>query len=248
MYQLTVNAAFRFVAVAMMLAQINFFCSKLGLNAGHKVTESDMREGGHVGPPNTNNFTGSILTEKYFFGIWHGYLANCYIQGFNPQSDADVKKRNIELSKMSSLIDSNGAYQLATNWLSKSGIDVIGMERKYKMNLVQWRYYPDGQLNEGLGPGRKEIKLPVYQVEWRGSMVLGSRKLPDGVVVKIVVSGIDKQMLEYHVYDDSLFLLQKIQFNAPEKLLAIPDDDFRSYNTLQRSNLVRSYAHLTSDQ
>ena len=236
MNTLTLNQAFRFVVIAMMLAQINQFCSKLGLNSGHEVTEADMREGGHVGLANSNSFTGSILTDKYFFGFWHGYLANFYERGFSSLSDADVMKRNIELSKHSSLIDTNDAYQLATNWLAKSGVDVRGMETKYALNIIQWRYYPNGQL--GPEPKRKEIVLPVYQLEWKGSLSRGTRKLPDVTVVKVVVSGINKGMLEYHVYDDSLILTPKMQIVQCEKLLAIQDEELRGYDSLQRSNLV----------
>ena len=196
MNALTINDAYRFLAIAMMLVHVNLFCNKVGLYPGREVKEADMREGGHVGPANTNNFTGSILTDEYFFGFGHGHIANFYKRDFGTLSDADMKKRNIELSLQASLIDTNGAYQLATNWLSKSGVDVLSMERRYKLNLTQRRYYPDGQPGQGLGPSRKEIMLPIYQVEWKGSMVRGTRKLPEGPVVQVVVSGINREMLE----------------------------------------------------
>jgi hypothetical protein len=235
--------AYRFVAVTLMLGQVNSFCTKLELPLDHAVTEADVRNGSHVGPANAGNFTGSILIDQYYFGFGRGHLANFGKRGVTPNSDSDVKRRNIELSKLSSLIDTNGAYQMATNWLAKSGVDVPLLEAKYRLNIIQWRYYPDGQPSQGLqATTRKAVMLPVYEVQWRGSLVRGNRKRPERPVVSMTISGVTKELLEYHLLDDSLMPGPAIQINEPEKLLAIQDAEFQKYDALQRSNLITQFS------
>src|SRR5208282_2192796 len=109
----TLSLAYKYVALVLMLGEVNFFGSRTGLQFDHPVTEADVRAGSHVGPPKTNDFSGSILTDKYFFGFGWGHLANFHRNDFKSDSDATVRERNVRLSKLSSLIDTNGAYQLA---------------------------------------------------------------------------------------------------------------------------------------
>jgi hypothetical protein len=230
---MTLNLAYKFVAMLVMISEANFFCNKTGLSSGHLFTESDLRNGSHVSPPNQRDFGGSILTDQYFFGFGSGHLANFYKRGFMPQhSSQAIRDRNLELAKFSSLIDTNGAYQLATNWLAALGVDVPLLERKYRRNFIQWKYYPEGKD----GPG---IMLPVYNIEWRG-FILRSQPDRETRVVSLTIFGATKELVEYHVLDDSLFLRPRIQIQIKdlEKLLAIPDEEFRGFDALQRSNLL----------
>ena len=224
--------AYKYVALVLMLGGVNFFGKKVGLEFDHPVTESDVREGSHVGPAKTNDFSGSILTDKYFFGFGWGHLANFHRNDFKSDSDAAVRERNVRLSKMTSLIDTNGAYQIATNWLNGIGIDLAALDRKYKLNIVQWRYRAEGFSQ---GP----VMLPVYQVEWRGSpTVAAQRRGRQMAVVTLSILGSTKELIEYHVLDYSLFVSPPIKIVEPEKLLALPDSEFQQYNAEQRSNLV----------
>ena len=190
------NLAYRFVAMAIMLAQINVFCGRLALPVDHPLVESDVRDGSHVGPPAPAGFSGSVLTDRYFFGFGRGHLANFYKRGFTPSSDAEMKKRNLELAKQMSLIDTNGAYQLATNWLTQMCIDLSALESKYRLNITQWRYYSEVQTGGQLRPvAREAVMLPVFQVEWRGALVIGNRKFPERAIVSMTISGAAKEIL-----------------------------------------------------
>lgn len=231
---MTLSFAYKYFAMMLMVSEANFFCGKTGLSPGRLFTESDVRPGSHVGPLNSTNFSGSIITDQYFFGYWQGHLANFRSRDFMPQdSDKAIQERNRELSKYSSLIDTNGAYQLATNWLAALGVDVAALERKYRLNFIQWRYYPAGKN----GP---VIMLPVYTVEWRG-FILRTQPNRESAVVTVTVFGATKELVEYHVLDNSLFLRPRIQIKDAEKLLSIPDEEFRSFDAVQRSNLVAQF-------
>jgi hypothetical protein len=91
------------------------------------------------------------------------------------------------------------------------------------------------------------IVLPVYTVEWRGS-ILRSQPKRESAVVTVTIFGATKELVEYHVLDDSLFLRPRIEIKDPEELLAIPDDEFRAFDALQRSNLVVRFAGHTENQ
>jgi hypothetical protein len=227
----TLSLAYKYVALALMLAEVNFFAGKVGLKTDHPVTEQEVRAGSHVGPPSTNDFGGSILTDAYFFGFGWGHLANFHRNDFRSDSSATVKERNIRLSKMPSLIDTNGASELATAWLGAVGVDVAALEMKYKRRVTQWRCPPQG-LSQG------PTMLPVYQVEWRGSPFKSPRRPTDMAVVTITILGSTKELIEFHILDDTLFLRPRITINGQQKLLAIPDAEFQGFDPLQRSNLV----------
>jgi len=226
-----ISLAYKYVALALMLVQVNQFAGKVGLKLDHPVTEQDVRSGSHVGPPNTNDFTGSILTDAYFFGFGRGHLANFHRNDFKSDSDATVRERNLRLSKLSSMIDTNGAYQLATNWLSAAGVDVTALAKQYRLNIVQWRYRPQGF-------SQTPLTLPVFQVEWRGSPFKSQRRRADMAVVTVTVLGSTKELIEYHILDDALFISPRIAVPDQTTLLAIPDSEFQAFTPLQRSNLI----------
>lgn len=191
----TLSLAYKYVALVLMLGEVNFFGSKTGLQFDHALTENDVRAGSHVGPAKTNDFSGSILTDKYFFGFGWGHLANFHRNDWKSDSDATVRERNARLSKMTSLIDTNGAYQLAVGWLGAVGVDLAALDKKYKLNIIQWRSRPEG-LSQG------PVMLPVYQVEWRGSPTAAAqRRGRQMAVVSLTILGSTKELIEYHVLD-----------------------------------------------
>jgi len=228
----TVTLAYKYVALVLMLAEANFFAGKVGLKLDQPITDQDVRNGSHVSPPKTNDFGGSIMTDSYFFGFGFGHLANFHRNDFKSDSDAAVKERNVSLSKQTSLIDTNGAYQLATNWLNAIGVDLKLLGEKYKLNITQWRYF------HGEGLVDSPTMLPVFQVEWRGSPFKSRQARRDMAVVTMTIYGPTKDLVEFHILDDSLFVRPKITIVGQEELLSISDGEFRAFGSLQRSNLA----------
>lgn len=218
--------------MSLMVSDANFFSSQTALPNGPTLSGTDVQAGSHVGPYMPKDFGGSLLTEHYRFGFGWGHLATFSKRGFMPQDSAKgVKGRNLELAQFTSLIDTNSAYVLATNWLSAIGVDVRAMEKKYRLNLNQWRYYTEGTI-EG-----KTTMLPVFNVEWIGH-ILRTQTNRESVVVRVTIFGATKELVNYLVLDDSLFVRPRIAIKDAEKLLAIPDEEFRKYDSVQRSNLV----------
>ncbi len=225
------NLAYQFVATILMLVEVNFFCDQTGLSPGKTFNQSDVRNGSHIGSPYLKDFSGSILTDNFFFGFGDGHLANFRKRGFMPtDSDESIRRRNFELSKFPSLIDENGAYQRATNWLIALEIDLPALEKKYRRRITQWRFYPDG-IN------KEVLMLPVYQVEWRGN-ILRSRPTVERAVVTLTLFGTTKELVDFSVLDDSLFLRPRIQITNLVKLLDFADDKFSKLEIQEKANLV----------
>ena len=57
-------------------------------------------------------------------------------------------------------------------------------------------------------------------------------------MVTVTVSGITKELVDLSVLDDSLFTRPRLQIKDAEKLLAIPDEQFRMFSASERSNIV----------
>jgi hypothetical protein len=238
MNPLVLSLAYKFVAFALMLAEVNSFCERAGLRTGQTFTRADIREGSHVGPARFPEIGGSILTDEYFFGFGRGHLANFYRRDFKATTEQSIQARNVELSKTSSLVDTNGAYNIATNWLRALGIDVSAVEGKYRRNIIQWRFYPEGA-------DERAVPLPVYQVEWRGNVFRTSAR--ETAVVTVTVLGATKGVVEHHILDDSLFLRPALQISEREHLLSIPDAEFQTFTTTQQSNLIARFAQTNNN-
>lgn len=236
------NLAYKFVATSLMLVQVNLFCEKVGLPLEHPVAHTDILAESHVGPANTNDFSGSIVTDQYAFGFGRGHLSNFVKKGFTPRTDLETKKRNEQLAKLSSLIDTNEAYELATNWLASAGVDLRALESKYRRNVFQWKSYPEMKTDGQLRPMEKiSVPLPIFQVEWRGELILRGKKFRERPIVSITLSGVTKELIEYHNLDDSLMLNPPIKILEQTALLAVSDSEFQTFSPVQRTNLLRRF-------
>jgi hypothetical protein len=242
---LATNLACRYLAFTLMLFQANWFCEKLDLHRDHKFTQVDVREGSTIGPLQTNDFCGSLLTDDYFFGFDAGHICSFVRRGHQAQNDADVKRQNIEWSRHPSLIDTNGAIQLATNWLASSGIKLSVLLTNFTLKVSQWTFYPEYQPTNS-GPVNKDaVLLPIFQVEWYGDFVRKGRVLHHGPVVKVVVSGMTKELWQCDVYSEQLVSYPPIAIRDFKSVLSISDEEFQRYDDLQRSNFVAQYGGLS---
>ena len=57
----------------------------------------------------------------------------------------------------------------------------------------------------------------------------------------VTVSGVTKELLEYHNLDDSLMLNPQIAMKEPQMLLSIPDERLKQMDLLERYNLLSEF-------
>ncbi|MGH7953844.1 MAG: hypothetical protein ACREFE_18255 [Limisphaerales bacterium] len=75
--KLFITAAYKYVALAVMLTNCNLFVQETHLPLNYPIAQTNIiLSRCSVNPPRLMDFGGSLVTEKYFFGFGHGHLAN----------------------------------------------------------------------------------------------------------------------------------------------------------------------------
>lgn len=63
----------------------------------------------------------------------------------------------------------------------------------------------------------------------------------------MTIYGPTKELVEFHILDDSLFISPRITINDHDKLLSISDAEFQVLDALQRTNLVTRFGSRQRD-
>src|SRR5665213_1467233 len=123
--KLFITAAYKYVAMAVMLTNCNLFVQETHLPLDHPLTQTNIiLSRCSVAPPRLMGFGGSIVTEKYFFGFGHDHLSNFWQWEFHAESMKNIRAQQEQWSKMTSQVDTNEVRELALDWLTSLGVDV----------------------------------------------------------------------------------------------------------------------------
>lgn len=242
--KLLITAAYKYVALAVMLTNCNLFVQQAHLPLDHPITQTNIiLSRCSVNPPRLMGFGGSIVTEKYLFGFGHGHLANFWQWEFRPaSSSAGITQQHEQWAQMTSQIETNEVRQLAENWLANMGVDVATLEQKYPCKITQKFFHHNS--GSGLKPlDENQVPLPIFEISW-GSIPLRGHPQYSFPAATMTVFGSTKELIEYHLLDDSLMLHPKLEIKDFEKLLAITNAVFYQFDDTQRSNLLRQFAPL----
>jgi hypothetical protein len=221
--------AYDYVAVAILVAKANLCAINLHLPIPAPVVQSSLSFK-LVAPPKAVaylGFGGRVDCQQYTFSFGDPPQDHCFIAKLDPFGDLSVAEQNELLSRQKSLLDTNGAYRLATNWLRLMDIDVLKLEKARKPEVRQrWCY--------GKGDPAPRILLPIFQVRW-GDW--------DNPKAEVVIDGRDKALLELNEYDPKEYTRHPTGLAKDlDKLLAIPDEEFLNYSPVEKSNLVARFA------
>ncbi|MGH7950294.1 MAG: hypothetical protein ACREFE_00010 [Limisphaerales bacterium] len=237
--KLLVTAAYKYVAMAVMLTNCTLFLKETSLPPDSSLTQTNIiLSRCSVSPPRLMGFGGSIVTKKYFFGFGHDHLANFWQWEFHSESMKNIRAQQDEWSKMASQIGTNEVRQLALNWLMNLGVNTAAMEKKYPCKITQRFFYrrDDGKLEP---QSKSVIPLPIFQISW-GSISLRGHPQYSFPAATMTIFGPTKQLIEYHLFDDSL-MLQKLEIADFEKLLVISNSVFDKFDERQRNHLIETY-------
>ena len=124
---------------------------------------------------------------------------------------------------MKSLIGTNEAYALASNWLAKLEVDVAALEEAQPCAVTQEYYHPGGQTSQ-------RVMLPRYEVRW------GTNQSRPAVWVSIF--GPTKEPIHIRQEDISFSRRPRGLVKDAERLLAIPNGEFATWSVREKSNLV----------
>ncbi len=242
-----ISLAYKYTALAAMLALANDFAQNAELHIQQPLTLGSVQPGSHVSPPRLMGFGGSVVTSNYFFGFNNGYLANFKKLEPNLNPDAAQLARNTQLAAMKSKVDADGAYQLATNWLSRAGIDIQAIESKYGHKTAQRSFPKKAETATTLTATTNAVVwLPVFDIEWGRKVVRSQSAAYHMPMLVVTVFGHTKELVEMHITDDAIVGGAKHPIKDVEKLLTIADATFMQYDGTQRSDLVAR--HVTTAQ
>ena len=223
-----VSLAYRMAAGQQMLDEANFFASHLKLPTPQPITFQNAKNI-HVTAPwysKADNPDGSlskadrirkgrffaagaIETSNFYFGYTKGRLWS--VQRLKLKDESSIVELFPELMKTPSLIDANGAYQLATQWLVSVSVDVAKMERKDKASFNQWHFngapedIPKEDWKLDSVQSTNITMLPIFDVQWGEG---------EAFAAKVTVIGTTKDMFRLEVRDETL---------SKRPLLAVPN-------------------------
>jgi len=215
-----------------MLAEINYCASKLQLPAELPVSPESLRTE-HISRPFITGFGGTFDTDTFSFVFFKSGVLRQIVR-INRFERIPLRELQWEQSRMKSLINTNEAYQLATNWLWAISVDVPALEKKHQPSVEQTFFYPDAVLADA-PPEKRErvVLLPILHVLW------GTAKKP---AVMVSIFGPTAELLSIHQEDESFSRRPRDLLKNVDALLAIPDGEFSRYSEEERKQLVTRFA------
>jgi hypothetical protein len=219
------SAAYKYVAIVAMVAEINYCSDRLNLPIKHPLEDSDITGAMVFEPKGLIGFSGSLSTADYTFSFAQSGRLHV-IERLHFWDGEPQLQREEELAKIKAIIDTNQAYNIARRDLSAIEINVDQLERDTPVAVKQRKFYVshDDQTHP--------ILLPLFDVKW------GNWDTP---VVKIVIAGNTGDVLTMWLLNESYSGRPHDLLRNTNVLLAIPDEEFLHYNGQQRSNLLSRF-------
>ena len=232
------SLAYKYVALAVMMAEINYCANQLHLKEKLPIKEEDATMS-NIFDPSIMGFAGRIDTAEYSFCFSKSGRLRFItkLEDYRYQSmglyrgNQSTREFMEQLSQIKSTINTNDAYRLATNWLASIDVDLEKLQQE-KPATVEQQFFESSK-----GP----VPVPLFYVNWgkEGRDELGH---PMGPVVDIMVSGINGELLNLRQEDDSYSKRPAALIKDMDKLLAIPDAEFLKYSPEELSNLVTRFS------
>lgn len=198
-------------AFLLVLQEANRVAKELQLPEKLPILETDVE--GFVGPFGFNYFhqsVGTVTTKNYCYYVSQGNKF-CYLEGTHEAEDCN--RYQDSYTWPASRINTNEAYQLATQWLTAVHMDVKAMERDCRISIK-----PD---NVYVHPPRGKF-VPVYDISW-----VRKGYVPNGDVLNAISNDVasvmlftaTKTLVALHVEDPRYILRSPLVFTNLDALL-----------------------------
>ncbi len=161
---------------------------------------------------------GTFETTNFCFRFNQGKL--CDVERLS-KHDVERYADNLEaLVSQSSLIDTNGAYQLATQWLAAVAVDMPALN-KLKWTVNQLHYKTRGATNY--------VTLPLYYVDFgnRHTPAQNNLKASDKPLVTVEILGTTKELQDLEINDLSLSRRPLLLITNALELFRTPDPSMK---------------------
>ena len=195
-------------AFRRVLQEANRVATELRLPEKLPITESDL-VGRYINPfgyAHVQKAIGNVTTRNYTYYLSQGNKFS-YLEGTH--QDADCRRYQRLYTWPQSRMDTNEAYQFATQWLAAVSMDVAALNRDCAVIVQPDRDYvhpPQGKF------------VPVYYVCWRKRNT-GAGRVAD-VPAGVRVFTPDQTLLQLRVEDPKYILRPPLVFTNLEFLLS----------------------------
>ena len=170
---------------------------------------------------------GRIDTTNFEFGFMEGKLTHVM-----RLSDPMTEYYAHDLDKLvgqPSLIDTNGAYQLATQWLAAVDVDMTALN-KLKWTVNQLHYKTRGATNY--------VTLPLYYVDFgsKHHAAFGNLKAYDEPLVSVEVLGTTKELQEILIKEPAFSRRPQLLLTNALDLVRTPNPPMKQFESPASSN------------
>lgn len=212
-------------ALEMVIAEANKVAKELNLDEQLPICETNIVEA-WVGPFG-NNFlnqrVGNIITKNY---AYYMSVGNSFSYLDDMRMSEDYSKYQMQYTWPVSRMDTNQAYQLATQWLNAVSMDVNGLNHDCRLVIELYKGF---RVHEG------EF-VPIYFVSWTRSDV------QFGDTASVIVCTPEKKLLSLRVEDYRYIRRKPIVFTNLDALLPGPTQIFSVTNPPSSARPVMSPA------
>lgn len=211
------TTAYQTAAFQLMVGEANFAAKQLDLKERLPITITQSSNEWNISPPPWG-VGGSVLTSNYVYRFEKGRLTSIKQRDWEERI-SPATTNLLEWTRQTSLIDSNGAYQLATQWLGSLSVDVAKLEQKDPAHVFQ-RSVPISTTSQNGEEIKEQRPVPFFEVGWSKQPPPFSY-LSGSIGVKIL--GTTQELLQLRIRDVSFFRNPPLQVtNASELLGPLP--------------------------
>jgi hypothetical protein len=209
------TTAYQTAALQLMVGEANFAAKQLDLKEPLPIViPADTNKWEVLPPP--MGVGGMILTSNFDFEFGGGNLTGISKKDWLKKVSPPVTNTR-ELANQPSLLDTNSAYQLATQWLAKISVDVPKLERTFPPCIFQPASRPRDANGIFLIGATNAISIPLYLIGWgdpqdgflrtnRTGRPLPPRRPNTLDAVYMQILGTTKELLVLHIRNANFFM------------------------------------------
>ena len=197
-------------AFRRVLQEANKIAQELRLPEKLPITENDVVERfiAPYGITRIRPYIGKIHTRDWGYYVSVGQKMS-YVEGTHQEQDCLKWMENYRWPR--ARIDTNAAYQLATQWLAAASMDVAGLNRDCLVRVAPEQYWNEAN------PKKRTTFVPIYDVVWRSPEQLRENF---GMVAAVRLFAPTKALLSLSVEESTYILRKPLVFTNLDGLLS----------------------------
>ena len=132
------TAAYQAAVLQLMVGEAESLVNKLALPEPLPIRVTLVESNRYSVLPPPLGVGGSVTGQRYSFTFESGNLGGLRKMDWYKQTFTNGEMNAQTLAPLKSLIDTNSAYQLATQFLARLDVDIAAVERQFPRHVNQW--------------------------------------------------------------------------------------------------------------